>query len=157
MPISAANGLSVLFVRHTGALRSCSTKCGHTGRQSGHSQGFIPTSWAAHSPKLRLRRKSKENQYEYEKRCFAFAGLERGRQKEVRAAMKPFLAKDWARQDAESKGCRPKRLCTVKRLIDGQWRDVQVYESIQTAMQRKYGPPEEIGRIGRRKFPLTAS
>ena len=71
--------------------------------------------------------------------------------------MNPFLAKNWSKEEGESWGTRPKCLRTVKRLIDGQWRDVQVFEEIQVAMQRKYGPPEEIGRIGRRKFPLTAS
>ena len=55
--------------------------------------------------------------------------------------MNPFLAKDWVRKDDESRGVRPKRLRgpagTAKRLIDGQWRDVPVYESYQEAVERE--------------------
>jgi len=51
--------------------------------------------------------------------------------------MNHFLAKDWVRKDEESRGVRPKRLRTVKRLIEGQWCKVSVYESYQAAVARK--------------------
>ena len=55
--------------------------------------------------------------------------------------MKPFLAKDWVRHDDERRGVRPKRLRgpagIARRLIDGQWRDVPVYESSQAAVERE--------------------
>ena len=55
--------------------------------------------------------------------------------------MNQFLEKNWSKEENESRGTRPKRLRgpagTVKRMIDGQWIDVPVYESYQVAVERE--------------------